>query len=95
MQLPSELLEQTWVNRAPNGGADEDCLVTAFFNMCGPISQWVDILNELITGSPVDWNDAPGRTKQEVVALAKLVEMKLGLRPLETESEPELVAQPG
>ena len=42
-------------------------------------------------GDLVCWNNDPSRTQAEVVALARLVEMKLGLREVETVAAPEVV----
>ena len=81
--LPSKLLETTWVGHSP--GRNENCLVTAMRKGTNSTT-WTIELQELLSGilGRVDvtaWNDTPGRTKAEVVAVARLAEMKLGLRP--------------
>lgn len=84
--LPSELLEQGWVNRTPKSG--EYCLGTAFVTSHKWSVESMKVLHTLIEGpSIIQWNDTPGRTKEEVIAVARLAEMKLGLRPMETEGE--------
>lgn len=44
--------------------------------------------------SAVGWNDDPKRTQEEVVALAKEVEKRLGLRPVATTPKPEPEVEP-
>ena len=82
--LPRELLERTWVNHSPTN-QQENCLITAFYEfvLSGEISQ---TLHSLIGGELISkWNDC--HTKEEVIAVARLAEMKLGLRAMETEGE--------
>ena len=84
--LPSELLERTWVNHVPLPNTEENCLVSAFayFNL-----YWEEgePILQTLTGElfPYKWNDC--HTKEEVIAVARLAEMKLGLREVETEGE--------
>ncbi len=42
-----------------------------------------------VVASLVSWNDRPERTQEEVVALAKEVEARLGLRPVATTPKPD------
>ncbi len=83
--LPSELLERTWVGRCPNDLSKENCLISAF-SACEVWVEGEPILIKL-TGDtfPHRWNDT--HTKEEVVAVARLAEYRLGLRPMETEGE--------
>ncbi len=84
--LPSELLERTWVNHAPS--VKEHCLVTAI--AASHNGQWAKehqaIIETIIgTSAIVQWNDT--HTKEEVIAVARLAEYRLGLRPMETVGE--------
>lgn len=99
--LPSELLETTWVNRAPSN-LKENCLVTAFdrvffsWKIGSEYGRALGALGKVIgTDQITRWNDAPGRTKAEVVAAVKLVEVKIGLRSVETEGtyDPDYVPE--
>jgi len=85
MMLPSEILELHWVPCSPKPNTEEQCLISAFATSA-IYGQAYPILLEL-TGwkFPHNWNDV--HTKQEVLAVARLTEMKLGLRPMEVEVE--------
>jgi len=97
--LPSELLEQGWCQNRLRDDNGNVCLVGAVNVLQSPslrcefyraAAQLVDVSVFKIT----DWNNDPARTKAEVVAVAKLVEIKLGLREVETVAdvvEPDLV----
>ena len=89
-QLPSELLELCWVPHIP--GQEEQCLVTAFGRLSTDLYHKAFPILKQLTGCdlPHEWNDT--HTKEEVLAVARLAEMKLGLRPMEVEPE-ELVEE--
>ncbi len=100
--LPSEYLEQGWCqgNYANTGGNPESgkaiswCLSGAAWKAFGYNDQrrlrFQDAIMELVGYSFTTWNDDPDRTQEEVVAVAKLAEIKLGLREVETASVYEL-----
>ena len=82
--LPSQLLERTWVNRCPRN-KEENCLITGF-RCCELLGRGRPILEVLIGHNIISqWNDT--HTKEEVIAVARLAEYRLGLRPMETVGE--------
>jgi len=92
-QLPSEILELHWVPRCPKINTQEECLISAFSILPHYGDQAYPILQEL-TGCeyPQTWSDS--HTKEEVLAVARLTKMRLGLRPMEmaVEIEAEVVS---
>ncbi len=84
--LPSELLEQGWCQGDVWNDKGEHCLIGAAIKGQGDMGEFMDIVRELIrhrpdyAGHPANWNNDPNRTQAEVVALARLVEIRMGLR---------------
>ena len=83
--LPSEMLRQGWGQGMSSLEPGKVCLLGAFGNYFGVgLGGWPDGCMETLQLLTEDlvyyWNDAPERTQDEVVAVAKLVEIKLGLR---------------
>ena len=94
--LPSEYLAQGWCQHALQNDQGEYCLLGAAKQWGGSFTKeysqfTLGIYNQLRAIGAIDeitgWNNAPERTQAEVVALARLVEIKLGLRPRETEAQ--------
>ncbi len=95
--LPSEILERGWCQGMMAQdewglyvGITEDaavswCLVGAASKALDwftpEMTAFLTKVNELVGGDATVFNDSPDRTQAEVVALAKFVEIKLGLRP--------------
>ncbi len=89
--LPSEYLEQGWCQNVLWDGKGGVCLVGAA--LMGLSNGQVEVDNFQRTAArilgvefrgAVDWNNDPARTQAEVVALARCVEMQMGLREVET-----------
>jgi len=87
--LPSELLEKGWVNHCPQN-TEETCLVLAFDRLKLLDHNAKVVLRALTDDAIAHWNDT--HTKEEVIAVARLAEMKLGLRDIETEGEGKVSA---
>ncbi len=92
--LPSEYLKQGWCQGALKNQQGERCLLGAIRDSSYAVGREnynkftqaaLDILEVRgYLSSIATWNNAPERTQGEVVALARLVEIKLGLRPGES-----------
>lgn len=114
--LPSEYLERGWCQGVLVDGNGKVCLLGAILMWDGGEARWkgqrtptfIEFSEALDLGAIgkgeriADWNNAPERTQAEVVARAKMAEVKLGLRPRDpvvedpealVEPEPEVVAR--
>lgn len=95
LMLPSELLEQGWCQHSIGDDQGGVCLIGAALMGQANMGEFLETASELLRhhpdfhGNRVHWNNDPNRTQAEVVALAKLVEIKMGLRPVETEAAME------
>ncbi len=84
--LPSELVDQGWwQDRGKGHPPGLECLLSALHKVTlengpygaeyPPYSEYYKALRRRLDGqSPAKWNDAPERTKAEVVALGQAVE---------------------
>ena len=100
--LPSGYLTKGWCQGSlaiNKGGEDRDpkspqaarwCLLGAFIAADVANRESREVLTELAGQRVVVWNDDHHRTQQEVIDLARLVEMKLGLRDRNREAAKEL-----
>ena len=89
--LPSELLEQGWCQDVLRDYQGKRCLVGAGIDGLGfeTYSEFHKTITQILElpshGMTIpEWNNASERTKAEVVAVAKLAEIKMGLRPTES-----------
>lgn len=99
-KLPSEYLEEGWcqgrayVIREDEGLPDMNCFIGAVSAALEPkiVHRFLCLADEMVGRNVVNWNDMLERTQVEVIALARMIEVKLGMRPMETEAvEEELV----
>ena len=91
MKLPSDFLAEGWCQRILSNG-HEWCLAGAaleFYEEKGSkfisSQKFLEVAAGVLGCPPITWNDHPFRTQEEVVALARKVEVIMGLR---VEDEP-------